>query len=107
MFHVEHRSPGELLRDWLTNQYERGRLQPAKLARALNAKPQVVHHWLSGRRVRETYWNGLAAFFDFDTPEALLAAAREALRASQARESAAAKKTPRRSTGASSARASR
>lgn len=70
-------TPGGLIRFWLCRQHEHHRLDVPGFARTIGVGSAMVHHWLAGRRgISDKYWDEIATFFEFKTPEALLEAAR-------------------------------
>jgi hypothetical protein len=73
--------PSGLLRFWLQWHYQHSRLNVPGFAREIKATPAAVHNWISGERgtrrgISEKFWPRIARFFQFATPEELLAAAR-------------------------------
>ena len=73
--------PSALIQFWIAWYYGKKRLNIPGLARAIGVTPAAVHNWISGERgtrrgISDQYWDALARFFDFETPEALLSAAR-------------------------------
>lgn len=77
----QHPSPGELIRLWLVWEHQHQRLNASGMARTIGVSQVRVHHWMTGRnRIPDSQWSAIAEFFDFDTPEAFIAAARELLK---------------------------
>lgn len=72
--------PSDLIRFWLRRAHTHSRLDVPGFARALGVSAPLIHHWLRDdkRGIPDRYWEGIARFFEHDTPEALLASARVA-----------------------------
>ena len=73
--------PSVLIRYWLAWHRRHHRLNVPGFAKEIGATPAAVHNWISGERgnrrgISEQYWPRIAAFFQFDTPEQFLGAAR-------------------------------
>ena len=73
--------PSGLIRYWLLWHYRHHRLHVPGFAAEIHVTPAAVHNWISGERgnrrgISEQYWPRIAAFFQFDTPEQFLGAAR-------------------------------
>jgi transcriptional regulator with XRE-family HTH domain len=67
----------EVVRLWLRRRYEREEFNQHKLAKAVGVSQAGVSRWIrDGVPVPPKYWPAMAAFFEFPSVEALIAAAR-------------------------------